>query len=97
MHIGTTKGQSYTTGYIISLPLDPELHTPGTVFVPSSHVQAGRTKMALQSTFTKEPFLARNKAVNDYSIVIQEFFIKRVEDYLNTVGKELFEIEHYWC
>ena len=40
---------------------------------------------------------ALNKAVNDYSIVIQEFFIMRVEDYLNTVGKELFGIEHYWC
>ena len=40
--------------------------------------------------------VARNKAVNDYSIVVQEFFIKRVEDWLNTVGKEVLGIEHYW-
>ena len=40
---------------------------------------------------------ARNKAVNDYSIVVQEFFILRVENYLNTVGKTVFGIDHYWC
>lgn len=39
---------------------------------------------------------ARNKAVNDYAIVIQEFFIHRTEDYLNTIGKEILGIEHYW-
>lgn len=40
---------------------------------------------------------ARNKAVNDYSIVVQEFFIKRTEDFLNTVGKDVLGIEYYWC
>lgn len=40
---------------------------------------------------------ARNKAVNEYAIVVQEFFIKRTEDYLNTVGRHVFGIEHYWC
>jgi hypothetical protein len=40
---------------------------------------------------------ARNKAVNDYSIVVQEFFIKRLEDWLDTVGKRVLGIEHYWC
>jgi len=39
---------------------------------------------------------ARNKAVNDYSIVVQQFFIKRTEDFLNTVGKKILGIEHYW-
>ena len=39
---------------------------------------------------------ARNKAVNDYAIVIQEFFIHRTEDFLNTVGKDMLGIEHYW-
>ena len=34
--------------------------------------------------------------MNDYAIVIQEFFIKRTEDYLNTVGREVLGIEHYW-
>lgn len=40
---------------------------------------------------------ARNKAVNDYSIVVQEFFIRRLEDWLNSVGKRVIGIEHYWC
>lgn len=40
---------------------------------------------------------ARNRAVNEYSIVVQEFFIKRVEDWLNTVGKEVLGIKHYFC
>lgn len=39
---------------------------------------------------------ARNKAVNDYAVVVQEFFIRRTEDYLNTVGREVLGIEHYW-
>ena len=34
--------------------------------------------------------------VNDYSIVIQEYFQRRVETYLNTVGSALLGIEHYW-
>ena len=38
----------------------------------------------------------RNKAVNDYALVIQQFFIKRAEDFLNTVGKQILGIEHYW-
>lgn len=33
---------------------------------------------------------------NDYSIVIQEYFQKRVEIWLETVGKEIFGINHYW-
>lgn len=39
---------------------------------------------------------ARNKAVNDYSIVVQEFFIKRVEDWLRTVGRDVLGIAHFW-
>lgn len=39
---------------------------------------------------------ARNKAVNDYSIVIQQFFIKRTEDFLDTIGKKILGIKHYW-
>ena len=39
---------------------------------------------------------ARNKAVNDYAVVIQEFFIRRTEDYLSAVGKEVLGIEYYW-
>ena len=40
---------------------------------------------------------ARNKAINDYSVVVQEFFIRRTEDYLNTVGRDVLGIKHYWC
>lgn len=34
--------------------------------------------------------------VNDYSIVIQEYFQKRVVAWLDTVGKQVFGIKHYW-
>ena len=36
------------------------------------------------------------QVINDYSIVIQEYFQERTELWLKTVGKELFGIEHYW-
>ena len=39
---------------------------------------------------------ARNQAVNDYLIVIQEFFQKRTKDFLDNIGKDLFGIKHYW-
>ena len=38
----------------------------------------------------------RNKAVNDHALTVQHFFIMRCQDFLNTVGKSLFGIEHYW-
>jgi len=34
--------------------------------------------------------------INDYAIVIQEYFQKRVETWLDTVGKDIFDIENYW-
>jgi hypothetical protein len=34
--------------------------------------------------------------VDEYSIVIQEFFEKRVEIWLETVGHGVFDIKHYW-
>jgi len=39
---------------------------------------------------------AKVKAVNEYSIVVQEYFHKRVEHFMETVGKELLGIKHYW-
>ena len=36
------------------------------------------------------------KAMNEYSVVVQEFFHIRVEEWLKTVGKQVFDIEHYW-
>jgi len=34
--------------------------------------------------------------VNEYSIVVQEYFQKRVEAFLETTGKTIFGIKHYW-
>lgn len=34
--------------------------------------------------------------VNDYSIVIQEYFQERVVEWLDSVGKSIFGIKHYW-
>jgi hypothetical protein len=37
------------------------------------------------------------KAVNDYSIVIQEYFQARVTDFLENYVKQVFGIEHYFA
>ena len=37
-----------------------------------------------------------SKILNDYSLVVQEFFQQRVDLWLKTVGKQVFGIEHYW-
>jgi hypothetical protein len=34
--------------------------------------------------------------INDYSMVVQEYYQKRVEHWLDVVGKKLLGIEHYW-
>ena len=36
------------------------------------------------------------KLLNEFSIVVQEYFQKRVEIWLRTVGRTVFGIEHYW-
>lgn len=36
------------------------------------------------------------QTIHDYSIVIQEYFQERTKLWLETVGKEIFGIEHYW-
>jgi hypothetical protein len=36
------------------------------------------------------------KAIKDYSIVVQEFFVKKVQDWMNSFGKEVFHINHYF-
>ena len=35
--------------------------------------------------------------VNDYTIVVQEYFQKRVQNWLDTVGRDIFKIKHHWC
>ena len=34
--------------------------------------------------------------INDYTIVVQEYFQKRLSFWLQTVGKQVFRIKHYW-
>jgi hypothetical protein len=44
----------------------------------------------------RENKTALHKAVNNYSVVVQEYFHKRVQIWLNTIGKKIFGIKHYW-
>ena len=37
-----------------------------------------------------------SRILNDYSIVVQEYYQQRVEIWLNTVGKAIFGIKYYW-
>jgi hypothetical protein len=37
-----------------------------------------------------------NKALNNYCIVVQEFFRLRVDAFLKTIGFHVFGIKHYW-
>jgi hypothetical protein len=38
----------------------------------------------------------RAALINEYTIVIQEYFQKRVQNWLDTVGKMVFKIKHHW-
>ena len=44
----------------------------------------------------KENKTALHKAVNEYSVVVQEYFHLRIQIWLDTIGKKLFGIMHYW-
>lgn len=37
-----------------------------------------------------------NKALNDYTLVVQEFFQLRVDEFIKTIGLHVFGIKHYW-
>lgn len=37
------------------------------------------------------------RLVNEYSIVVQEYYQQRVKNWLETVGKNMLGIENYWC
>ena len=57
--------------------------------------------MKQRSQFGHQPHItdataASSSIVNDYTIVIQEYFQKRVETWLSTVGKHVLGIKHYW-
>ena len=37
-----------------------------------------------------------HQALNDYTIIVQEFFQICIEEFLKTIGLEVFGIKHYW-
>ena len=53
------------------------------------HKKAGTTP----PDFQKESF---PKIINDHSLIVQEYFMLRVQIWLRTVGKEIFKIKHHW-
>lgn len=58
-----------------------------------------RQRMSMAGEDTSQCYVGSPKLVeiaNDYSVVIQEYFQKRVEIWLKTVGKDVFGIENYW-
>ena len=59
-----------------------------------------RERMEIAGDDAEECYLGSpqlHRILNDYCIVVQEYFQKRVVIWLNTVGKELLGIVHYWA
>jgi Helitron helicase-like domain at N-terminus len=40
--------------------------------------------------------LNKVRLINEYTIITQEYFQERMKNWLETVGKDVFGIEHYW-
>jgi hypothetical protein len=40
--------------------------------------------------------LTQIRLINDYTIIVQEFFEQKIKHWLETVGKNIFKIDHYW-
>ena len=56
-------------------------------------------RLRLANLDTSECYVGSPKLpqfVNDYTVVIQEYFQRRVEIWLQTVGKKLFGVKHFW-
>ena len=49
---------------------------------------------SLKNCYVGSPKLTQ--ILNDYSIVVQEFFQLRFQAWMNSCGKEIFGIEHWW-
>ena len=47
-------------------------------------------------TNEKKRMSAKGKLLESYSAVVQEFFQHRMDAWMETVGKEVFNITHYW-
>ena len=58
-----------------------------------------KERMEIAGEDSSQGFVGSDKLcgfVNDYSIVVQEYFQQRVVAWLETVGKDVFNIKHYW-
>jgi len=79
-------------------------HGPPTLFITLSCAEYfwPEVKRLIQERFTiinmQAPSTINNyvQTVNDYTLIVQELFQKKVMHWLETVGKEVFQIEHYW-
>jgi hypothetical protein len=56
-----------------------------------------RRKIAGDPPISLKTVTEKVRAVNDYSIVIQEYFQARVSDFLKKYAKEVFWIHHYYA
>jgi hypothetical protein len=56
-----------------------------------------RRSIAGEPPLTLDSITEKVKAVNDYYIVIQEYFQARVTDFLKNYAKQVFGIEHYFA
>lgn len=58
-----------------------------------------RNRMTIAGEDTSKCYIGSRefpRLVNKYSLVVQEYFQKRVEIWLETVGKTVFGIKHFW-
>ena len=77
-------------------------HGPPTMFITLSCAEHYwpdiHTLIAQRRSFSKtssEP-KSPHSLLNDYAIVVQEYFQQRVSAWLETVGKHVLNIKHYW-
>lgn len=81
-----------------------EGHGPPTFFITLSCAEYHweEIKRILRDRFLvasqDSPDLESNyiQLVNDYTLIIQEYFQERVKIWLETVGRKIFRIKHYW-
>ena len=52
--------------------------------------------MAGQEPIDMSELKNKINAMNEYTLIVQEYFVKRVESFLDIYGKEVFGIEHYY-
>lgn len=58
-----------------------------------------KERMEIAGQDTKDCYVGSPKLsriLNEYTVVVQEFFQARVEAWFKTVGKSVFDVEHHW-